>query len=163
MTCKYCASGNPIVGPRPNGTNAGEAAQGHHAVGGQGGSSSSSSGGPHTALTLPPGFGTSTSSSSIQHGAAPAIFGRSYIPQGPVLRWSVQDVFAYLNAISLPHLGPVMIGHGIDGYALVQLTEADVKRIGIGPLHWNQIMCCLPRGLGLLLLATDSVKRIRTQ
>ena len=71
-------------------------------------------------------------------------------------------MLAYLNAISLPHLGPAMIGHGIDGYALVQLTEADVKRIGIGPLHWNQIMCCLPRGLGLLLLATDSVKRIRT-
>ena len=72
-------------------------------------------------------------------------------------------MLAYLNAISLPHLGPVMIGHRIDGYALVQLTEADVKRIGIGPVLWKKIMLCLPGGLGLLLLATDSVKRVRTQ
>ena len=160
MTCKYCASGNPIVGPRPNGINAGEAAQGHHAVGGQGGSSSSSSGGPHTALTLPPGLAPSTSSSSIQHGAAPAVGGLAYIPQGPVLHWSVHDMLAYLNAISLAHLGPAIIAHKIDGYALVQLTEADLERIGIGPVQWKKIMLFLPGGLGLLLLAR---RRIGTQ
>ena len=72
-------------------------------------------------------------------------------------------MLAYLNAISLGHLGPVMIGHGIDGYALVRLTEADVKRIGIGPLQWQKLMGYLPGGLGLVLLATDLEKRIRTQ
>ena len=51
---------------------------------------------------------------------------------------------AYLDALSLGHLGPAIIANGIDDCFFLQLTQADLEAIGIGPLQWKKLMTYMP-------------------
>ena len=52
---------------------------------------------------------------------------------------------AYVQGLSLGHLGPAIIANGLDGHVFLQCTQADLEPIGIGPLQWNRIMTYMPR------------------
>ena len=114
---------------------------------------SSSSGGPQPAMfppgKFPPGLepvvGGTSASSVPASGAAPAVGGPAHIPAGPAAQWSVEDMVAYVDGLSLGHLGPSLKGNGLDGHFFLQCTQADLESIGIGPLHWKKIMAYMPQ------------------
>ena len=85
--------------------------------------------------------GGGSSSFSIQS----AVGDLENMPQGPVEKWSVDDMASYLHCISLGHLRSAIKENGLDGKFLFQLTQNDVSAIGIGPLQWKKIMAYLPK------------------
>ena len=85
--------------------------------------------------------GGGSSSFSIQS----AVGDLENMPQGPVEKWSVDDMASYLHCISLGHLRSAIKENGLDGKFPLQLTQNDVSAIGIGPLQWKKIMAYLPK------------------
>ena len=58
---------------------------------------------------------------------------------------------AYMDGLSLGHLGRAIQENGLDGDFFLQCTEADLRSIGVGHLQYKKNVAYMPRSENLAI------------